>query len=628
MPDSLTSVETRAALAHAAAAALDPDPAKRPFPSPADWRDQPIYFLMLDRFNNPTRPPLGTWNKPFGSFQGGTFDGVQAQLGYIKELGFGAIWLSPVQKNLQWEEFSYHGYGIHDFLAIEPRFASDVAAARADPAIAERELRSLVDAAHAHGLYVILDVVIDHVGNVFGYAPGASDGSNSERQFKELGDPYPVFWRDEHGVALQDATAFPANPSRDAVVWPREFHANEFFRRRGAYEASHTREGDFASLKELVTELAGDGSFPVRDYLIRSLQYLIARYDVDGFRIDTLKHVEPAFARVFGNAMREFALSIGKHNFFTFGEVAEPSDEAFLAQFIGRDTLDPEAGEVIGVDAALDFPLRTHLAPYAKAGNVVPETLAQMYANRKRAQRSLLTNHGEASQYFVTFLDNHDDVDFRFTPLSPDDTSGFDPQFSLGYGCLMALQGIPCVYYGAEQGLTGMGPGTGDAGVREALWGKPGAFDRGSKFYRVLQELLALRSREPALRYGRQYFRPVSGDTSTFGISPFPNGVAAFSRVLDNREVVVVANPSTTETVDVHVVLDHALNPEGGAYAILYTNQPGAIPPGIVSVRRGDEVVVNEVDGTVRRGGPVKSVRAQLRPMEIQIVALPVEIAT
>ena len=622
MPDSLTSDETRAVLAGAAAAALDPDPTKRPFASPADWRDQPIYFLMLDRFNNPTRPPVGAWNQPFGSFQGGTFDGVRAQLGYIKDLGFGAIWLSPVQKNLQWEGFSYHGYGIHDFLAIEPRFASDPAAAREDPRIAEREFRGLVDAAHAHGLYVVLDVVIDHVGNVFGYAPGAADANNSERPFREFGDPYPVYWRDEHGIAPADAARFPANPSRDAVVWPREFHSDAFFRRRGIYEPSHTREGDFGSLKELATDFASDGSFPVRDFLIRSLQYVIARYDVDGFRIDTLKHVEPAFARVFGNAMREFALSIGKHNFFTFGEVAEPDDEAFLAQFIGRDTLDAEAGEVIGVDAALDFPLRAHLARYAKAGGVAPTTLARLYARRKEAQRSLITNHGEAGQYFVTFLDNHDDVDFRFTPVSPDGAGEFDAQFSLGYGCLMALQGIPCVYYGSEQGLTGMGPGTGDAGVREALWGKPNAFDRTSKFYRVLQELLAVRSLAPALRYGRQYFRPVSGDNDTFGISPYPNGVVAVSRVLDNREVLVVANPSTREAVGVHVVVDHALNPHGGAYVILYANQPGATAPGAVSTRTGPEVVVNEVDGAVRRGGPVKSVRVELRPMEIQMLAL------
>jgi hypothetical protein len=84
--------------------------------------------------------------------------------------------------------------------------------------------------------------------------------------------------------------------------------------------------GDFASLKELVTGVQQSDTqqgphYPVRNVLIRAYQYLIAKYDVDGFRIDTLKYIEPDFAQVFGNAMREFALSIGKKNFFTFGEV-------------------------------------------------------------------------------------------------------------------------------------------------------------------------------------------------------------------------------------------------------------------------------------------------------------------
>jgi hypothetical protein len=119
-----------------------------------------------------------------------------------------------------------------------------------------------------------------------------------------------VFWRDTAGVGLPDATTFPANASRDAGVWPRELQADAFFRRRGGMEDSHPREGDFSSLKELVTELrdAETGRFPVRAALIRAHQYVIARYDVDAFRIDTLKHVEPDFARVFGNAIREYAV--------------------------------------------------------------------------------------------------------------------------------------------------------------------------------------------------------------------------------------------------------------------------------------------------------------------------------
>jgi len=92
-----------------------------PFPSPADWRDQVIYFLMVDRFNNPSSPPNHAPfdDSTFAKFQGGKFSGVQAQLSYIKGLGAGAIWLSPVLKNLPFEQ-TYHGYGIHKLSACGP----------------------------------------------------------------------------------------------------------------------------------------------------------------------------------------------------------------------------------------------------------------------------------------------------------------------------------------------------------------------------------------------------------------------------------------------------------------------------------------------------------------------------
>ena len=98
-----------------------------PFPSPEDWRDRWIYFLLVDRFNNPKAPPRHLpWNSVYDEFQGGTFNGIRQQLDYLQSLGVGALWLSPVSKNCQYSP-TYHGYGIQDFLAIEPRFASNPA---------------------------------------------------------------------------------------------------------------------------------------------------------------------------------------------------------------------------------------------------------------------------------------------------------------------------------------------------------------------------------------------------------------------------------------------------------------------------------------------------------------------
>ena len=101
--------------------------AGRVHPSPADWRDAWIYFVLLDRFNNPAASPAGTWDRFYSQRQGGTFTGVTAQLDYLATLGCGAIWLSPVVKNPRpddWE-YNYHGYATQDFLNIDERFASD-----------------------------------------------------------------------------------------------------------------------------------------------------------------------------------------------------------------------------------------------------------------------------------------------------------------------------------------------------------------------------------------------------------------------------------------------------------------------------------------------------------------------
>ena len=579
-----------------------------PFPSPSDWRDLPIYFLLVDRFDNPGAAPRRLpFDAEHGGFQGGKLEGVRRRLGYIANLGARAIWLSPVLKNCQFDDGSYHGYGIQDFLQLDPRFASDPAAARQNPALVEAELRRLVDEAHARGLYVIMDVVLNHAGNVFDY-----DGFGPAAPFRDR--PYPIHWRGSDGQPAFDSFANAPNPlPRDAAIWPRELQDEQFFRRQGRGDES---AGDFESLKELVTDArtpaAFGDTFPVHALLIRAYQYLIARFDVDGFRIDTLKYVEPAFARKFGNAIREFALSIGKADFFTFGEVFDGEDK--IAQFIGRDAR--LSDEPIGVDAALDFPVFFQLPAVVK-GFASPLALAQTYARRTEVQRGLITSHGEASEHFVTFLDNHDMRErFRF-----DDGSGrFDAQAMLGIACLFTLQGIPCLYYGTEQGLSGRG--SVDLSVREALWGKPGAFDEQHPFYLEIQRLARLRAGHPALRYGRQYFRAISGDGRQFGISATAPGVIAFSRILNEREITVVANTQSGAPFSGEVIVDASLNPGGAAYEVLYSNQPeSAQAPSTVLDKPLDSVAIEEIDGSVRRG-PARSVRVRLAPMEAQIIAL------
>ena len=555
-----------------------------PFPSPADWRDQWIYFLLVDRFSSVSGPPVGGF--PCDTYQGGTFDGIKARLPYLRDLGVGAIWVSPVLMNPQWFHLYWGGYGSSDLLRIEPRYCADPARARNDPDYADSQFRTLVDAIHAHGMYVILDIVLNHLGDLFDYG-----ALGDQADYKPTGEEYPIRWRDSTGTPRSDwpDIAGVQNLPRDTGVWPSELQRNDFFRRRGGAG----QDGDFARMRELVTEYQtpDTGRFPVRDILIRAHQYLIARFDLDGFRIDTLKYVKREFARVFGNAMREYALSIGKKNFFTFGEVWDNDDEAAIARYVGRHTDDD--GQSVGVDAALDFPVFHRLNEVIRNG-APPSAFAEHDQRRREALRRVMSSHGEASRYYVTFLDNHD-LDARFhDPQHPARTP-------LALTCLMTLQGIPCIYYGTEQGLSGSGDRREFA--REALWGQQQPFDTQAALYQRIRDLSRLRDDHPALRYGRQYHREVSGDGANFGYSAFPGGVIAYSRILNDREIVVVANTSTTVAQDLHVVVDKALNPAGSLWSVLSSTHATPIAP----------------EPTADRGAR-HTVRVQLAPLEAQVL--------
>ena len=565
------------------------------FPSPEDWRDCPIYFLMVDRFNNPNKAPNHTpFDDPnFFAYQGGSFDGVRAQLAYIKNLGARAIWLSPVLENRIDDEGSYHGYGIQDFLHANRRFA-------ANPDNADDELRALVDAAHQAGLYVVFDIVLNHTGDLFAYT-----GAGSQASFNPT--PLPIQWRDAAGNPRADWPVIeniPLPRPADALVWPKELQFNAFFRRQGTPAGTgDDTVGDFASLKQMMTENPA-----VQNALIRAYQYVIARFDVDGFRIDTLRYLKGGLPLTFGNAIREYALSVGKKNFFTFGEVWTSNSEAAIANFIGRNTND--GGDMVGVDAALDYPLFDCLKATVK-GFASPGSVIGMYNTRKGIEKDILSSHGDATRFFVTFLDNHD-VKERLRHWDPSQQPALDDEVTLGLACLAALPGIPCIYYGTEQGLHGAGS---DPAVREALWGGPG-FNATSSFYEEIAQILGVRQAEAAIRYGRFYFRQLSGDGTDFGFSSFAPGVLAFSRILNDREVLTVANFSKSAPQRLHVAVDSTLSPAGTALSTLYTNKTPTVPAG--NTEWLANATVAQLDGSTSRG--VCATLVTLAAGEVQIL--------
>jgi glycosidase len=520
-----------------------------PFPSPADWRDTWIYFLMIDRFNNPDEPPNSTkatppvdWDGRYDFHQGGTFEGVRQQLGYIADLGARAVWLSPVLKNARADwAWNYHGYGAQDFLNVDERFGSD-----GTRETAERELIALIEEAHARGIYVILDIVLNHSARVFDYlyrGEVRDSFRDSAVMNAGLGQEPAIRWLNGFGIPRddwQDDLPPPAELSDDDAIWPADLQRREFFRRRGEKltddPGDNFVKGDFGVMRQLAVEydarIPGQeavrrlyGKRPVLGILIRAYQYLVAKYDFDGFRIDTVKYVDPTAVQIFGNAMREYALSIGKKNFFTFGEIYD--NEETIAAFVGRNKGNAEG---FGIDAALDFPLFFKLPALAK-GQTGVEGIRQVFEERKKAASELLSTHGEAGRFFVTFLDNHDQHQRFKHPQTPPN------QVTAAVALLFTLQGIPSLFYGTEQGLDGTKKADGSPdldsleSVREALWGKePVAFDRDNDFFKQIKRLSRVRADEPSLRYGRLYFRQLSGNGRDFGHSSGQGGVLAYSR--------------------------------------------------------------------------------------------------
>ena len=603
-----------------------------PYPSPTDWRDGWIYFLMIDRFNNPATPPKSEWNKIYNFHQGGTFKGIQQQLPYIASLGASAIWLSPVMKNSRPDSWAwnYHGYAIQDFLTVEGRFGSD-----STSATAEKELIELIEEAHARGIYIIFDIVINHTSRVFDYVINGTerpDFKDKELLEQIMGGEPPVRWLNGFGFPRSDwenKLPSPAELSEDDAIWPSDLQRADFFRRRGekisdvAAPGSFAK-GDFGSMRQLVVEYNAEqypeqnelrlkyGKAPVLNILILIHQYLIARFDIDGFRIDTVKYVDPDMVQIFGNAIREFALSVGKKNFFTFGEIYD--NEETIANFVGRNSTRAEG---YGIDAALDFPLFYKLPKVAK-GDIGAEEIQEVFKKRKDAEEGLLSSHGEAGRFFVSFLDNHD-LHERFNhPKTP------QQQIVLGITVLFCLQGVPCLYYGTEQGLNGIQDDNGNVlqskeAVREALWGKqPAAFDENHSLFKHIQYLSKVRKCNPALRYGRLYFREISGNGKDFGISEGQGGVLAFSRILNNKEVIVVANTNFNTPFSGFVLVDTDINKEGSRIKILYPNS-GILREG-ATVQIVDEVRFYKKDAPVSVG-KAACLFIEAAPMEVQILA-------
>lgn len=530
--------------------------------SPASYLERPpdqeiIYFLLPDRFaksdHEPEPAPRGdrlvTGYDPTDPkfYHGGSLRGIIRQLAYIQALGATALWLAPVFVNRPVqgppgrESAGYHGYWITDFLHVDPHFGTDA------------DLHALVSAAHARGMKVCLDIVINHTADVIRYreCPVAPCPYRSEAEYPYtrrgglggapindgfLGLEYQTDANFAHLTRPDYAYTPYLPPGDEHRKVPDWLNDPIYYHNRGdsTWSGESVTLGDFFGLDDVMTEHPR-----VVRGMIEIFGYWIDEYRVDGFRIDTAKHVNPEFWRAFVPAMLARASAAGISHFHMFGEVATGvADTALLARHVRDDHL----------PAVLDFAfaVAVHDAVAGKAGT---DELARVFADDE-----LYPDGAATARQLPTFISNHDAGRFGYFVRRSRPDIGVDEQLGrvvLANALLLTLRGVPVLYYGDEQGFLG---DDGDASARQDMFAtrvekyahearlgpaSPGAADHYQMthpLYLAIGELAHLRLAHPALRSGRQETRAAGEKAGLFAVSRFDPA--------DGHEIVLAFNTS------------------------------------------------------------------------------------
>lgn len=517
------------------------------------------YFVMADRFANGdqsndqgglTGSRLQTGYDPTdkGFYHGGDIKGIEQKLDYIKNLGTTAIWLTPsfknkpVQGTVGNESAGYHGYWITDFTQVDPHLGTNA------------ELTSLITKAHAKGMKVFFDIITNHTADVINYSEGQygyrnkttypyKDASGKTFDDKDYAEK-PGF------PALDPATSFPYHPvfnttaDRTAKV-PAWLNDPTNYHNRGdsTFAGESAEYGDFVGLDDLFTEKLNV------EQGMEDIYKAWVDFGVDGFRIDTVKHVNMEFWQKFNPAMLEQARHDGNNDFFMFGEVydARPS---FMSQYT-------TAGKL---PATLDFGFQAQSVNWVQGKSGTD--LRDLYADD-----DYYTDTDSNAYELPTFLGNHDMG--RVAMMLKGTSAATDPalmrKVKLADSLMYLTRGQPITYYGDEQGFMGAG---GDKDARQDMFatkvqqyadepvlgapsGSRDRYDTSAPLYQHIKELSAVRAANPALADGAQVHRYASSNA----------GIFAFSRIDEGKQVEYV------------VALNNATEPKSAKFATYGHNQ-------------------------------------------------------
>jgi pullulanase-type alpha-1,6-glucosidase len=523
---------------------------------------QQFYFVMTDRFANGdtsndtgglTGDRMTTGYDPTdkGFYSGGDLAGLRSKLDYVQGLGTTAIWLTPsfVNKPVQGTganaSAGYHGYWVTDFTHIDPHLGTNA------------ELQQLIADAHARGIKVYFDIITNHTADVI---------DNTQQTYTYV-DKATRPYTDASGTAfdpatyagtgtfpaLSAATSFPYTP----VVKPEDANLKvpswlndvTLYHNRGnsTWTGESVTYGDFDGLDDTMTE---------HPTVVAGFEQVYEGWvdlGVDGFRIDTAKHVNIEFWQQWTTAVRDYARAHGKPDFFMFGEVYD-ADAKKTSPYV-RTT---------DMSSVLDFSFQSGAASFAKGSAATG--LAALFATD-----DYYTTPTTSASALPTFLGNHDMGRIGYMLKNAGSQLARD---ELAHSLMYLTRGQPVVYYGDEQGFVGNGSlGGTDKDARQSLFATQvaeyanqalvdgttaGSVDRygtSGTLYQHIAGLAALRTAHPALADGAQIQLSASGSVYAF---------ARVDRTEKVEHLVALNNAATPATVTLTT-----LTP-GATYAPLY----------------------------------------------------------
>jgi glycosidase len=496
-------------------------------PSP-DWREQIIYFVMLDRFSDGdprnNNQGAGEYDPAKTShYSGGDLPGLAGKIPYIKGLGATAVWITPPVAHQWWNMAvkygGYHGYWGENLMAVDKHFGSLA------------DMQDLSRSLHGEGMYLIQDIVLNHLGNYFSYDPllwnarDPAQGYRSEAVTRQGDAPsQPPFNRND----ARD----PEQAALGIYHWTPDI--------RDYSDPEQVLNWQLAGLDDLNTE-----NPRVREALRRSYGYWIRQAGVDGFRVDTAFHVPPACFRDFlysDDALQpgimRVAAAAGRGNFLVFGEgfgIDKPYEKKQSAKIESY----VRAG---GMPGMINFPL------YGSGLDI----FAKGHPTREMRYRIETMMRAHKSPHLMpSFVDNHD-VD-RFL------SGGSEAALKQNLLMIMTLPGIPVIYYGTEQGFTEQ-----RAAMFKTGYGSGGRdhFDENAPLYRSIRSMTDLR------RSNKVFTR---GSPTVLKDNAAGAGVFAYRMRYGEEQALVVFNTADSESLLDN--LDTGL-PAGSEWRVAFTLNP------------------------------------------------------